>query len=278
MSAQNRKFRLVLVLGALVMLFAVPVIVQAQANATVTNAYRLNCRSGPGVQHGVVTILDFGNALTLTARNHDATWVQGIVPGGFSCWVNSRYVATSINIYNLPVGGTTPPPQPPATATGYVNTPLLNLRTGPGANFNIVAKLSQNTGLTLQGRNADASWVQVATGSGNGWVSARYIVAYVPVSSLPVTNNTGVTPGYPPPVTYEGQSGVVANAYFLNVRTGPSVWYPPFTVVANGTPLRMLSRNASGTWVLIQLYNGRTGWVNSRYISTNYPIMSLPLA
>lgn len=276
-SAHQRTLKLLMISSLLALLFAVTISVQAQANATVSNAYVLNCRSGPGVSYGVVTRLNYGDSLTLIARNADATWVQATTFTGTTCWINRNYALTYIDVWGLPVGGVVTPP-PPTTGNGVVNTPLLNLRTGPGANFNIVAKMPQGTTVTMVGRNADATWVQVNTGYGAGWVSNRYIASNINVAGLPVTNATGVTPGYTPPVTYEGQSGVVANAYFLNVRTGPSVWYPPVMVVAQGTPLRMLNRNANATWVLVQFYNGRTGWVNARYISTNYSVWNLPQA
>jgi len=64
----------------------------------------------------------------------------------------------------------------------------------------------------------------------------------------------------------------------LNVRAGPSLLYPVISTAANGTQLTVLGREATNTWIAVQLGDGTVGWV-ARSL-TNYtaiaPIVATP--
>ncbi|MBN1564968.1 MAG: hypothetical protein JXA10_14070 [Anaerolineae bacterium] len=53
----------------------------------------------------------------------------------------------------------------------------LNMRSGPGATYDVITILSSNTGLILEARNADTSWVLGHTEDGvfRGWVASLYL-------------------------------------------------------------------------------------------------------
>lgn len=53
----------------------------------------------------------------------------------------------------------------------------------------------------------------------------------------------------------------------LNVRSGPSTAYAIVTAVRYGAVVTVRGQNSSGTWLLVQLNNGATGWVASTYTS-----------
>jgi endonuclease YncB( thermonuclease family) len=76
---------------------------------------------------------------------------------------------------------------PYALAMGNVN-----LRAGPGTEFDISAKAANNTPLTVFGRTADGRWLQVrAPDRSGGWVAAGLVALRAPVAGIPVTWNTG---------------------------------------------------------------------------------------
>lgn len=150
------------------------------------------------------------------------------------------------------------------TTTATVNTGALNIRTGPGVNYNVITYVYRNTVLTLQARNADASWVKVMTSGGvQGWVNSSYILTAYPLTSLPVDGATGG------PVT------AVVTAYALNLRSGPGPGYARLLAMPRGTALSLLARNQAASWVKVALATGVQGWVNASYISTTYAIASL---
>lgn len=161
--------------------------------------------------------------------------------------------------------------QYPGTAT--VTAYALNVRTGPGTNFPVIAKLRTNDVVPLTGyRNGNGSWVQIVLPNGTtGWVSATYVRTSIPVGNLiPITGTT-------PPPPSGGQPAGVVKAYWLNVRTGPNVGFPVITTLPGGTGVALLGRDHTSTWLKVIIPDGRQGWVNGYYIDTNVPVASLPV-
>jgi uncharacterized protein YraI len=149
--------------------------------------------------------------------------------------------------------------------TGTVNTGALNIRSGPGVSYGVITYVYRNTVLSLLARNADASWVKVATGTGvQGWVNARYILTGYPLSGLPVEGTAGAITG-------------LVTGYALNVRSGPGTGYAVLTSVYGGTVLTLLSRTYDASWLKVTLPTGALGWVRSSYVSTTYPVVNLPV-
>ncbi|MCB0047303.1 MAG: SH3 domain-containing protein [Caldilineaceae bacterium] len=100
--------------------------------------------------------------------------------------------------------GTIPPaasptPRPtPALAAGDVGGTValtgsrLNIRSGPGTAYGILAKAYPNEQFKVIGRNGPATWVEIELPDAenpSGWVSARFISLTDPVSSLPITSD-----------------------------------------------------------------------------------------
>jgi uncharacterized protein YgiM (DUF1202 family) len=145
----------------------------------------LNVRSGPGVNFGVITALQSGQQAPLLGRDGTGAWVQIRLATWQAGWVHANYIQAPVAISSLPVVTTTGA-APAATAT--IATWALNVRTGPGVNFGIVTAVRQGQQVTLLGRNAAATWVQVRLATGQtGWVNAHFIQPSVGIGTLPVT-------------------------------------------------------------------------------------------
>ncbi len=82
------------------------------------------------------------------------------------------------------------PEQRPDGQVTSENIPL-RLRAGPGLDFAVLDLLNDGTLLTIIGRNADASWLEVRTldQARIGWVFAEYVTAFIDLNTLP--HNTG---------------------------------------------------------------------------------------
>lgn len=262
----NRKLVMLLV-GLLLLMAAVPAL--AQETGYIVNASRVNLRSGPGAGYPAVTILATGQHFTLLSRNTDGSWVQVQLITGLSGWVNARYVSTVAQVSSLGVSQST------GRYNATVSAHFLNVRTGPGANFEIAGKLVQGQGMDLIGRNLDSTWTQIQVPGGvGGWVSARYIAPSVAINNLPVTSSTGILATLPQPQSGSGKTGIVS-ATGLNVRFGPGLGYRYFDRLAQGDSVSLIGRNATGNWLLVQQANGTTGWVHSGFITTGFPIFDL---
>ena len=78
------------------------------------------------------------------------------------------------------------------TPSGIVLADLLNLRTGPGLNYQVITMLGICTPVTLVGRSSDNAWLEVSLpGNLGGWVFSGYIQANINISTLNVTTGAG---------------------------------------------------------------------------------------
>lgn len=80
----------------------------------------------------------------------------------------------------------------------------LNMRTGPGLDYDVLTVLASQTGLTLEARDADASWLlaRTADGAHRGWVASLYLTFGDGVNALALPLSDEVMPA-PPPVIAE---------------------------------------------------------------------------
>jgi hypothetical protein len=93
---------------------------------------------------------------------------------------------------------TTPaaPVQPAAAPSPTAGTPAgpqatvivdgVNVRAGPGTEFDVVGSLVRDASMLLVGRNAAGDWVQIEMPGGVGWVFVQLIQPSVDVETLPV--------------------------------------------------------------------------------------------
>lgn len=227
---------------------------------------RLNVRSGPSTQHSVLTAVPYGETVYLIGRSTPGNWLQVRLPSGQRGWVMTQYVSASPEeISGLPVTDTHN--IPPTDPTGYVLSPRLNVRQGPGFDRPVIGQLWQGEQVLLTGRNNNSTWVQVRLPSyTTGWVSAQYIRTSVPVYNLPIVDG-----GPQQPPAYSG----FVTVYSLNVRSGPGLYNPVITRLDRGQQVNVYGRDASGGWFKVGLPNGTTGWVMSRYIQIDIPVTNL---
>ncbi len=164
---------------------------------TGTLTARVNVRSGPGTGYDSLGLLDTGQTVQVFAQNTDGTWLQiaySPSPSG-SGWIAAQFVDT---------GGQSIPtstPQVAPTAAGPTGTvsQRLNVRAGPGSNYDSLGILEADTVIVLTGKNATGSWLQIqypVGTTGRGWVSVEY-VKVEGTAGLPVLDagGTPITPG-----------------------------------------------------------------------------------
>jgi uncharacterized protein YraI len=171
----------------------------------------------------------------------------------------------------------------------------LNMRSGPGSEHEIVMAFPTGTGLILEARNADISWLLAHTEDGlyRGWVSSLYL-DYAPgvrTSNLPISTEIvgsapppaeSAPPGeQTPPPAEPAPGGVNAHTtYNMNIRSGPSTSHQIIGSLTGGAGLIVEARNNDASWVLARTENGaKRGWVFSQYIQfAGIDAASLPLS
>lgn len=199
-------------------------------------------RSGGALLHdpsGTVTqSLVPGTALTADGRTADGRWVRVSTAEGTRGWVQIDQVLL-FGLDYLPVleGFSEPaetsqpgdeahdaapgvplasqsasePDQSAGQAASVSTTSLrLNVRSGPGLGFPVVARVKPGQALTAIGRNQVGDWIQIeqpALVDGFGWVSADYLELSGDAADLAVWERTSADPALPvAPVTGNGSS------------------------------------------------------------------------
>ena len=137
----------------------------------------------------------------------------------------------------------------------------LRVRSGPGSNYPIVARLANGQTVNVIGRDAGGKWLQVelgAPGGDFGWISANYATTNASVAKLPVSNAISKAAPVSTPAPGSGTVTSTAAAGAVVPAPGPlpgKIAVPVFDperqiynvwlVDANGSNLRRVVENAS---------------------------------
>jgi uncharacterized protein YraI len=263
------------------------------AIGVVVNANILNVRSGPGLTFPVISTLPLGSSVQLEGRDTGGFWLQVRLADGRQGWVSSAYMSANRAVAELPVSDAAAPPvavTPPATpaepAPGVgglalgtvVNANNLNVRSGPGLNYDILLMLPLGSTAVLEGRDEGGFWLQIRLADGRlGWVSSAFMTANLDIANLPVVEAETEPAVDPAPGIGGLATGAVANTNLLNVRSGPGLDFPVLAVLPMGESVVLEGRDIAGFWLQVRLADGRLGWVSSAFITANLDIASLPV-
>lgn len=206
----------------------------------------VNLRTGPGVNNSILAEVPSGEALTVIGQS--GVWLNVNRSNGQSGWVNGAFVVSS------------PPSSAAASSPGVVavNTGKLNLRSGPGAAFPVVAELIQDEQLIVIARSG--IWINVQRLNGQtGWVNGS-LVKTVAGAAASAPQPASPAPTSPGPTSSTSTSSAVVNSPFLNLRSGPGALFPSLAEMPQGEVLAVLSK--SGLWVSVRRSSGQEGWAN----------------
>jgi hypothetical protein len=135
-------------------------------------------------------------------------------------------------IIAIPAATITPilPPSKLSTPTPKTVVPIVtagdsnvNIRSGPGTNYDIIGTLKSGQSLEIIGRNTDSSWWQVSTANGLGWVAAGVSTASNADASIPVVETLlPPIPAFTPPHTTTPTAVRITGSYkgdvFLSIN------------------------------------------------------------
>ena len=159
-----------------------------------TLAVKVNIRSGPAATFSPLGQLDAGQKVQILFRDATGAWYQILYPPAPQGrgWVASQYIIVAAGT-QIPLDATPTPTGP----TGSV-IQRLNVRSGPGIDFDTLGMLDAKQVVFLTGKNTTASWFQInypVGPGGHGWVTAQYIQTEAS-ASLPVLDDYGnaITP------------------------------------------------------------------------------------
>jgi len=245
---------------------------------TLANTY---VRTGPATNYPAYGIAPVGVTAFVIGKSEDSQWwavrLNPEKVGVGYGWVSVQYVQASntTNVQTIQNPQQSAPvvtPEPPASgaATG-TSTEYLNIRTGPGTVYPVIAVAPPGTTGEITGKSADGAWWQFKvptqySSAGVGWASAGYVIA----------QNTGSVPvvSAPPPPPTVPATPPAASAGCTLVSQSPA----DGTQVTHGQPFNttwVLKNTGSSAWDQTQVDLTYVGAYNNVALHTGSDIYDL---
>ncbi len=184
-------------------------------NVVVVNANTISLLDAPGGSGDNMPVLSSGAEGFLLAISRDTNFVQIETGGGTRGWLPFNSVTTRtdtptdmIDLSTIPSAAAVPVAAVPAGTTTVagvtsaypqsfsldtphvvVNTGNLNIRSGPGAQYTIVATVPGGTELPVLGITKDRVWFLVQGVFGRGWLNSEFTLFRGSISVVPTIHD-----------------------------------------------------------------------------------------
>ena len=144
----------------------------------------------------------------------------------------------------------------------------INVRSGPGLNYDPIGQLPAGTWVQPLARNLAGDWIQIIYLTTEGWVQTTGVSWRLNIAALPVVEDPNPTP-IPPPQNYSepGTATQTPNANWVDVgvesafvRSGPGQGYLPLGMVYTGDVVDPVAHDQVLDWVMIRFGDGY-GWL-----------------
>jgi len=239
------------------------------------NEYRveLNIRKNAGTDENVIGTLVQDEVLEVLDTTVDESWMQVKRSDGTTGWIYNTHL---IKVES---------PEPPGNGDGDGNgeTPApetkwyrvtafaLNVRSGPGTNYEDIGTLERNEVVKALDYAVDNSWIKIYRSSDDltGWSYASYLeeTDAPPDTGEPPDNGEPPDTGYPP-----DNEWYRSTATSLNVREGPSTNDTVIGSLPLNSVVKALEQNADGSWIKIYREEDElTGWCSANFLEATSP-------
>ncbi len=225
----------------------------------------------PAATSNPVEALWTGRAGTLLGTTRAGNFYYVEMESGAKGWLPVEVVQTAYPVSRLSVVRSgevevVNPPTPTAAALADRVQVLSFPNTIAGTPVDF---LNPGEAADVLNRSRWGNWVYVQTAAGaKGWVPVEAVALNINVAALQsVSENTAEV--------IAGPVGAVVAEQAVNLRAGPNVDTEVRAVVDPGTQLRLLGRDAAGSWLYVVLPSGTEGWMAGFLVDTQYDVMLL---
>jgi uncharacterized protein YraI len=241
----------------------------------VVNAANISMLDAPNGSGSNLPILNSGDEGFLVGVNREGNFVQLELGGGLRGWLPTGSVTLrtdrptdQIDLNQVPsapavvttgtIAGTTTAiiafPQSFGLDTPHivVNTGNLNIRSGPAAQFTIVATVPGGTELPVIGMAEDRVWFLVQGPFGRGWVNQEFTLFRGSIDVVPIVHDFTVAT-LTTPVAVVAGSGVTLYA-------APGTNFGVIGTLAGPVEVTIVARTADGQWLQLNTSLGYA-WV-----------------
>ena len=234
----------------------------------VTGTQSVNVRSGASETSGVLFTVSPGTKVTILEKTSNGWYkIQVLNKTGY---ISAQYITLESPSASPSAGASSPASTPASTPTGTPeptqspqpsnktgtvklenSSSRLNVRSGPGTSYSVVASLSNNAKVTVLKKESNG-WYYIRTASGKtGYVSGEYIKL------------DGSQSSQAPSESRQGKVKLSSSSSRLNVRSNASMSAGIIGKLSDGAAVSILGE--SGDWYKIK-YNQTTGYVSKEFI------------
>lgn len=230
----------------------------------------VNYRKGPGVEYDRIKKIAKNTQLGIISQS--GSWYYAVCGGDYG-YISASYVkltaaptpsATPAATPSVtPSAQTSPSASPTADApgttyaTGVITTDGVNMRKGPDSSYDLLSKLSKNTGVTILSQ--EGNWYKVLVGTVTGYVYKDYVK---------FTGSTTVGAAEQTPAASDHGEGKTTGS--VNMRKGAGVGNERIKTLAKNTQLSLYELKDG--WYRAKTADGTEGWVSSKYVSVTTAI------
>ena len=221
-----------------------------------TTPYLLNVRQGPGLHYAVVTTVQRGTQANIYGRDASDDWflveIQGIA-GRVWIYQDLTTVQGSLNSVPFVSPTDTDPIGSPVDAPLAITKPnVLNVRSGPGLNYQVLTTVPSGTQGKIIGVSPDYQWYRVVLGvlSQPAWVYASLTTVTGSLATVKVYTLAEIDGGLS---VICDRPFALTTPYVLNVRGGPGIEYDILTTVPRGTRAEIVGIGPQNQWLYVEL-------------------------
>nr|NLI48843.1 SH3 domain-containing protein [Propionibacterium sp.] len=246
MRALNRTLRRAIaaltLAGSVAGVGVIAVASSAAATQTLAATTWVNLRAGAGTDHPVLAVVPPGATVTATG-GADGRWLA-VDYQGTAGYISGSYLTPTAS------AGDTPPATTPDATGSAITTSDVNVRSGPGTGYAVVAVAARGTTVTTTGTTS-GSWTQVRWSGDARWISSAYLT------------RTSPTPDAPAPAASPSVVGQVRTTVDLNVRTEGHLGAPVVAVLPANSVVDVTGATTESFTQI--LHGGRLLWISTKY-------------
>jgi uncharacterized protein YgiM (DUF1202 family) len=164
----------------------------------------------------------------------------------------------------------------PTGARAIISDPLVNLRSGPGLDFEVVVVAERGEEYDITGRSSDGEWWQICcTAEGvTAWVINNLVDTDGPVENVPGVgaDQAAVVQEFGP-----GSVSVRVNIPLLNARSEPNTSSEVVEIVEAGQEFDVLAASEARDWWWVCCVEGQEVWLADEFVDLNGPAGIVPI-
>ncbi len=228
--------------------------VTAQGDVFGTVYQTTNVRSGPDTRFEIVKQLSAGDRVQVDGRDADSRWLHILLSGGEGGWLPVFALVIDGSVADVPVIEEDKGTPSPSASVSVISYGRVNVRSGPGIEYDIVGQLDVNDQAEALARsNADNDWLMIRLGATEGWVAYFTVNVQGDPHALPllVPDSSG-TSLIPP-------SRLLRARFNVRLHEQPELGSSVIVIVPFDSQVTAIGRSAKGDWLFVG-YNDQTGW------------------